>query len=301
MRHPVRRTFFMLCGVGVVASGVYLIYTPSGCTLLSAVPYCDAYAAEIHKVKPVVAAFFAPMVRWVGDFVRGHLSVLGGGYGLLVLYLLTQARYRNQSGEVFGPFFIRSVIFGVWCFGVFWASIACREIHNPGGDGILVPLHGAPGLGFLRTMAGLCTAILTIALGVTVWVLVPLYFVFCALFLLFVGPGTVWALSVFTLRAPFLLWHYLHYVFVPHPMEGVIKKYEKMRLRRGVKIDRGALAEEMERARYDDREGIPPWWKSENWARRLKNVAALRKRVKIETDVADAYTEDAEGRNRRGR
>jgi hypothetical protein len=49
----------------------------------------------------------------------------------------------------------------------------------------------------------------------------------------------------------------------------------------------------MARARYDRiRDGLPAWWKSKNWERRLKDIMALRSRVHSEKDVADKYTEE---------
>jgi hypothetical protein len=103
-------------------------------------------------------------------------------------------------------------------------------------------------------------------------------------------------------QAPFMILHYLHYLLVPHPLEEVVKKYEKVRLRRGIHIDHAAFGEEMERARYDhEREGIPAWWKSKNWERRLKDILGLRGRVRTERDVADAYTDEIRERNRQQR
>lgn len=70
------------------------------------------------------------------------------------------------------------------------------------------------------------------------------------------------------------------------PNGEVIKKYERVRLRRRVKIDDAAFAEEMERAAYDpERDGLPTWWKSENWERRLKDILAVRGRVKTEKEA----------------
>jgi len=81
-------------------------------------------------------------------------------------------------------------------------------------------------------------------------------------------------------------------------MEKAILKHEKMKMKRGVTIDHEAVAGEISRAQYDpERDGIPVWWKSANWARRLKNAAALRSRVKTERQVADEYTEELRKRN----
>lgn len=253
----------------MTACGVYLTFTPGGCVLLSAIPYCNEYAAELHKIEPQFKHFYGPIWSGVDGFVREHLSMFAGGYALIALYLLTQTRYRNAGVEPLGFFFIGSVIFGVWCFGGLWASIACREIHNPGGGGALL-IHD---LGFVGWITGMCAALLTIALGLTLWVGVPLYLLFCLFFILFLLPGVVWAIPRFAVRAPFLLWHYLHYLFVPHPAETAYKEG----VARGLPTPEIAagVADAMYQYDFKDYGGLPPAWVSRNQMRRISEVQKL--------------------------
>lgn len=300
MRRPFRQTLLVLCGAGVVACGVYLMDDPSGCALLSAIPYCNEYAAELHRIKLEFGGLFIPVWRWIDGFVRAHSSLFAGGYALIALYLFTQARYWKGGWKALYFVGVATGIAGVVLFGGLWVATACHEIHNPGGEGLLVPLHGAPGLGFLRSMAGLCYAILGIVLGLGFWIAAPLYVLFCGFCILFFLPSAAWTLLRLTVRAPFLLWHYLHYLFVPHPAERVIMRYEKMKMKmkRGVKIDPAQFGKTLGSAMYNRREGVPAWWKSENWRRRLE---ALRGRMKVEKDIVDDAIDDLRERNKRQR
>jgi hypothetical protein len=90
--------------------------------------------------------------------VREHLSWFVGGYALVALYLFFRARYW-ESEQLLKPFFIASTIFGTWFFGGLWISMGFLGIHHSSGS----------------TLAGLGYALLTIALGITIWVLVPLW------------------------------------------------------------------------------------------------------------------------------
>jgi hypothetical protein len=175
--------------------------------------------------------------------------------------------------------------------------------------GVLLGLSGwafsaANGSAVSGTKALLWLLSLPAVLAWIVLILTSIVWVPAGLFLLpaylfWVGSLPFKVAYALVVKAPFMAWHYLHYLTVPHPLEKVIKEYEKVRLRRGIRIDHAAFGEEMERARYDhEREGIPAWWKSKNWERRLRNILGLRGRVSAERDVADAYTEEIRARNR---
>jgi len=286
MGHPLRYTFLVLCGIGVIACGVYLKYSPAGCALLSAIPYCNEYTAQLRELEPKIRGFLIPIFRWIDGVVRGHLSLFAGGYALIVLYLFTQARYWDRGWELFGSFFIAGVILGAWFFGGLWIATTCLGIHHASSS----------------SLAGLCYALLVIVLSLSFWIAAPAYLLFFLFYILLFLPSAAWVLLRLTVRAPFLLWHYLHYLFVPHPVERVLKKYEKVRLDRGAKIDPDALAEEMKQAGYDPtREGLPPWWKSRNWERRLRDIIAIRGRMRAEKQVADEDIEDIIKTKRRRR
>lgn len=144
-----------------------------------------------------------------------------------------------------------------------------------------------------RELSGLRPILISFYVGL--YLVLPIGF----LFLVFLLPGAVWDMLRFVVGVPFLLWHYLHYLFMPHPMEEAIIKHEKMKVKRGVKVDHAVFVEEMSRAKYDPKkDGVPVWWKSKNKARRLKDAMALRERVKTEKQVADVYIDDIRERNK---
>jgi hypothetical protein len=100
-------------------------------------------------------------------------------------------------------------------------------------------------------------------------------------------------------KGPVMVLHYLHYMLVPHPVEEVIKQYEQVKSRRGA-VDYASFAQKMAKARYDQlRDGLPAWWTSKNWEKRLKDKMALRGRVQSEKNVADEYMEEFRKHHRR--
>jgi hypothetical protein len=54
-----------------------------------------------------------------------------------------------------------------------------------------------------------------IALGLTLWIGIPLYL----LFFLFTAPSVLYVILRLLVRLPFLIYHHLHYLTVPHPGE----------------------------------------------------------------------------------
>lgn len=270
----------------------------------TAIPYYEETVVELQKPLPKLSAWFASFIMGpYGVFVRENLWMFAGGYALIALVLLIQPRYRNGGlGHVY-LIVAGGAIVTVWFLGALWLSVVCREIHDDytaDGIGLFHPLYDR--VGFWPRIASFITGVgfplLMIAAGVGAFVGLPIYLLCTAFFL----PGAAWGVCRLTVTLPFLAWHYMHYLFVPHPMEKVIKKHERVRLKRGVKIDHGAFAEELDMAKYDpEREGIPAWWKSKNWERRLKDILAARGRMKTEKDVADEYTEAARKSNRQQR
>lgn len=263
-----RRPLLVLGGIGVIACGVYLALIPGGCAVLSPIPYCNEYVAQLQELETALWKFFGPRVLAIVGFVRGHLSLFAGGYALLALYAFT-GREHGYVLELFKPFIIAGAVLGVLCFGGLWVATACGCIHNPaGGDGLLVD-----GIGFLRTMAGLCKALLTLALGLTFWVVVPFYLVLLIIFILLFAPGIVWTLLYLTVRAPVIIWHYIHYLFVPHPAETAYKE--------GMAKDlpspeiAAKVADAMYQYDFKDYSGLPPAWVSKNQIRRIEGFQKL--------------------------
>jgi hypothetical protein len=81
----------------------------------------------------------------------------------------------------------------------------------------------------------------------------------------------------------FAVFEYLHYLFVPHPMESPVDK--AMTKHDPSKARLGEVADAMFNPNRDE---LPPEWQSENYAQRL---AALEKRIRGEKAAADSLSE----------
>lgn len=214
-------------------------------------------------------------------FVQQNIAVVGGVYALIALFLLRIPDYRDSGWRRFriGCFTLLALV--GWFVVGYWIAVTCQEINQT---------HGGHDL--IRIVTGIIWPLTMIALILTLWVGVPLY----VLFLLFTLPSILFVIVPFLVRLPFLAYQLLHYLTVPHPAERIFRKHEKVSIKRGVKVDHVAMGEELGGAMYNmEREGVPAWWKSENWKRRLEK---LRERLKVERDIVDDATDRARERNR---
>jgi hypothetical protein len=102
-----------------------------------------------------------------------------------------------------------------------------------------------------------------IALGLSVWIALPLYL----LVLLFFLPSILFVILRFLVRLPFLIYHHLHYLTVPHPAEtayraGMANRIPIPELARTV-------ADAMYQHDHLDYDALPKAWKSKNWTKRI--------------------------------
>lgn len=157
---------------------------------------------------------------------------------------------------------------GVWLFVVFH-GIFQAEAHLP-----------VESRRWLVTVAsGIPALLLQIALLLTIYVGFPLM----ALFLLLWLPGFCYLVLssavYYALWSPVLLWHYLHYLFVPHPAETA---YRTGMARR---VPLPQLAADVADAMYQydlrDYDRLPRAWRSRNWQRRIE---AFHRRIRAEDD-----------------
>ncbi len=86
-------------------------------------------------------------------------------------------------------------------------------------------------------------------------------------------------LLVAGVKAPIIIWHSLHYLFVPHPAETAYNAG----MARHVPLTR--LAADVANAMYQydmrDYDRLPSAWRSRNWQRRME---AFRHRIRAEND-----------------
>jgi hypothetical protein len=220
-------------------------------SLLCVIPYYHHTARDLGRVgSELVREYDSARTGPYGAFVREHIAAIGGVYALIGFLLLLKPSYRNAGWENLGVLFFGFMALVVWFVVGDWISVACREINHAHGG------HWAfqRGLGSLliSIVTGITWPLLTIALGLTLWVGVPLYL----LVLLISLPSIVYDLLRFLVRLPLLTYHYLHYITVPHPAEtayraGIAEHLPIPELARSV-------VEAMYRSGLKDFDALPP-------------------------------------------
>jgi len=149
-----------------------------------------------------------------------------------------------------------------------WAWYAAEHGNHP-GTGLLVLL-------------GLPAVIFWLALMMTSIVWVPILLLLLPAFLLpivLLPFKFASFLVVAGIKAPLIIWHYLHYLFVPHPAETAYNAG----MARHVPLQE--LAADVANAMYQydmrDYDRLPRAWRSRNWQRRIE---AFRHRIRAEND-----------------
>jgi hypothetical protein len=106
-----------------------------------------------------------------------------------------------------------------------------------------------------------------------VYVVPPLY----VLFGLFVLPSILFVILRFVVRLPFLIYHHLHYLTVPHPAETAYREG----MANGIPMPELASTVADVIYQYDhlDYDALPKAWKSKNWTKRID---AFHDRLKAE-------------------
>jgi len=209
-------------------------------------------------------------------------------YPFLAFFLLLFPSYRKLPKDFIRDYRIEHLgEFPTFLFvGVFlslsgWAFWAATRGPALGGGAKFL-------LGVLSIPAVI--ALIVLVLSSIFWIPAALFLLPAWLFWVVSQPLKVAYFLV--VKVPFMVLHYLHYLAVPHPLEEVVKKYEEVRARRGA-VDYASFAQKMARARYNRmRDGIPAWWKSKNWEKRLRDMKALRGRMQSEKDVAKDFKEE---------
>jgi hypothetical protein len=149
-----------------------------------------------------------------------------------------------------------------------WAWYAAEHGNHP-GTGLLV-LLGLPAVIFwlaLMMTSIVWIPIVLLVLPAFVVAIVPLPFKFASFLL------------VACVKAPIIFWHYVHYLFVPHPAETAYNAG----MTRHVPLTQ--LAADVANAMYQydmrDYDQLPRAWRSRNWQRRIE---AFRNRIRAEND-----------------
>jgi hypothetical protein len=204
-----------------------------------------------------------------GLFVQRNLAAIGGVYALFALLLLFKPQYRDAGWERFGALCFWPMAFVVWFVVGYLTEF--REIDEAHGG------HWAfqRGLGSLliSIVTGIIWPLLTIALGLSFWIGIPLYL----LSLLVLFPSILFVILRLVVRLPVLIYHHLHYFTVPHPGETAYKTGMAKNL--PIPELASTVAEAMYQHELKDFDALPKAWKSKNWKKR---VDAFHDRLKAE-------------------
>ena len=275
-----RRLLFLGGAVALILLAIWFgaVSLPRIPRTLASIPYyAEAVRApqEIrHDVDQYLAFIFHTLfgTPHYGELLSNNALPISLGYAVFAAMLLLLPSYRNavrgsMAFVVLAMFLLPIVFFcGVWLF-IMLTHIFQAEAH--------LPLENRRWL--VTWASGIPALLLQIALLLTIYVGFPLM----ALFLLLWLPGFCYFILssavYYALWSPVLLWHYLHYLFVPHPAEtayrtGMIKHVPYPELARTV-------ADAMYQYDLKDFERLPKRWKSKNWQKRID---AFRERLEAE-------------------
>jgi hypothetical protein len=202
--------------------------------------------------------------------------------------LLLFPSYRRLPREILtkvreDEFFPVFVIFFGGLFGLsVWAFSTAQHMPSGASKDVLSIL-GLPALLFMMLLA--FTSIVWIPI---VLLLLPA-FVFAIISLPF---KLAYFLLVAGVRAPLIIWHSLHYLFVPHPAETA---YNAGMARH---VPLAQLAADVANAMYQydmrDYDRLPSAWRSRNWQRRIE---AFHRRIRAENDFMQELERNIRMRN----
>jgi hypothetical protein len=268
MRSKTKTRLLLTAFILIVLGWAFPEWRPHG----FAIPYYEETAAHLRALFDELQPKFASArTSSYGVFVEQNIAAIGGIYALLALLWLSQRQYRDKGWEHLGALCFGFMALAVWFVIGDWIAITCHKINDAHGG------HWAfqRGLGLLliSIVTGIIWPLLTIALGLTLWIGVPLYL----LVLLFLLPSVLYVILRLVVQLPFLTYHYLHYLTVPHPAESAY--------RAGMANDlpipdlASSVADVMYRYGHLDYAALPPVWKSKN---QKKRIAAFRERLQAE-------------------
>jgi hypothetical protein len=248
---------------------------------LASIPYYAETVRTLHMIRHDADQYLAFMFRILfgtphyGELLSTNALPIFRGYAVFAALLLLLPPYRNavRNNGAFALLGVLGVLlFVIWFFGGVWLwtmlnDISMAEAHLPLQDRRLLVILAS----------GIPTVLLGLALLVTMYVGFPLM----ALFLLLWLPGFCYLILssavYYALWSPVLLWHYLHYLLVPHPAETAYKAGMAEH------VPYPELARTVANAMYQydlkDFERLPKRWKSKNWQKRID---AFRERLEAE-------------------
>lgn len=218
-----------------------------------------------------------------GLWLREHIWMIAGGYGLVALLLLAKRKYRDGGWENMKVLCVVSLGLVAWFLGGAYVSIACGNITRAYGG--LHNFQGGAGSWLISTVTGVIWPLLTIALVVTFWIGVPV----CLLGLLFVLPSILFVTLRLLVRLPVLTYHYLHYLSVPHPAETAYRAGTANDL--PMEELASVVADAMYTYDHGDFDALPPVWKSRN---QKKRADAFKDLVNAEGPLMEAIMANLE-------
>ena len=219
-----------------------------------------------------------------GAFVYKNIATIAIIYGLVALSFLLRPEYRDAGWHNLLLCCIVPLVFFA-CFVIAYAiAMTFKEISQAQGS-IADQYRRGIGSWLISMVTGIIWPLLMIALMLAFWVGVPLYL----LFLLFVLPGVLYVIARLLVRLPVIIYHYLHYLSVPHPAEtayraGIVNNLPMEELA-------SVVADAMYMYDHGDLDALPPAWKSRNQKRRAE---AFKDLVNAEGPLMEAIMANLE-------
>jgi hypothetical protein len=248
---------------------------------LASIPYYAETVRVLQMIRHDADQYLAFIFRILfgtpnyGELLSNNALPISRGYAVFAAMLLLLPSYRNAVRNniafvVLGVLVM--LLFVIWFFGGVWLRAMLDDILQAEAH---LPLQNR------RLLVILASGIPSVLLGLALLITMYLGFPLMALFLLLWLPGFCYLVLsstvYYALWSPVLLWHYLHYLFVPHPAEtayktGMAEHVPYPELARTV-------ANAMSQYDLKDFERLPKRWKSKNWQKRID---AFRERLEAE-------------------
>jgi hypothetical protein len=258
MQSKTKTRFLLVAFTLIVLWWAFPEWRPHGFML----PYYEKTAANLRTLPDVVQQQVASArTSMIGGFVQHNIMAIGGVYALIALWLLLKPQYRDDGWEHLGALCFGFMAFVVWFIVAAWIGTAGSEMRLAHGGTFAVQRGDASWL--IKLFTGLIHPLLMIALGLSVWIGIPLYL----LVLLFTLPSVLFVILRLLVRLPVLIYHHLHYLTVPHPAETAYRAGMAANLPLAELAS--TVADAMCESDFKGYAALPKAWKSKNWTKRI--------------------------------
>lgn len=249
---------------------------------LASIPYYTETATEIQKIHDEkLVGYYDSFLKQPHMWLLENIWTVAGGYALASVFLVGITKDRSVGWGYLWFVCLATVVLSAWLLGGMWLSVASGSISDA-----YLPHAGRSIISWLITLStGLLALFLMLALVATFWIGIPIY----VLFVLLLLPNALYALLRGAILLPVILWHHLHYLFVPHPAEGVYREGIANNL--PMEELASVVSEAMYTYDHGDLDALPPAWRSRN---QKKRADAFKDLVNAEGPLMEAIMANLE-------